>query len=61
MSTAHFLSDFFPDNLFVAYLTTLPGLASGIYGEQSGAGAGFFRVLRFPLPIFISPKNSPLS
>jgi hypothetical protein len=37
-----------------------PGLASGICGEQSGAGAGFLRVLRFPLPIFI-PPNSPSS
>jgi hypothetical protein len=27
----------------------------GIYGGQSGAGAGFLRVLRFPLPIFIPP------
>jgi hypothetical protein len=34
--------------------------SSGIYGGQSGAGAGFLRVLRFPLPIFI-PPNSPSS
>jgi hypothetical protein len=27
----------------------------GICGDQSGAGEGFFRVLRFPLPIFIPP------
>jgi hypothetical protein len=27
----------------------------GICGGQSGAGAGFLRVLRFPLPIFIPP------
>jgi hypothetical protein len=33
---------------------------SGICGGQSGAGAGFLRVLRFPLPIFI-PPNSPSS
>jgi hypothetical protein len=26
-----------------------------IFGGQSGAGAGFLRVLRFPLPIFIPP------
>jgi hypothetical protein len=26
-------------------------------GEQSGAGAGFLRVLRFPLPIFIPPVS----
>jgi hypothetical protein len=32
--------------------------SSGICGGQSGAGAGFLRVLRFPLPIFI-PPNSP--
>jgi hypothetical protein len=31
-----------------------------ICGGQSGAGAGFLRVLRFPLPIFI-PPNSPSS
>jgi hypothetical protein len=29
----------------------------GICGEQSGAGAGFLRVLRFPLPIFIPPVS----
>jgi hypothetical protein len=29
-------------------------------GGQSDAGAGFLRVLRFPLPIFI-PPNSPSS
>jgi hypothetical protein len=33
---------------------------SGICGGQSGAGAGFLRVLRFPLPIFIT-SNSPTS
>jgi hypothetical protein len=33
---------------------------SGICGGQSGAGAGFLRVLRFHLPIFI-PPNSPSS
>jgi hypothetical protein len=35
----------------------------GIYGGQSGAGAGFLRVLRFPLPIFIPPiaPQSPSS
>jgi hypothetical protein len=27
----------------------------GICGGQSGAGPGFLRVLRFPLPIFIPP------
>jgi hypothetical protein len=34
--------------------------SSGICGGQSGAGANFLRVLRFPLPIFI-PPNSPSS
>jgi hypothetical protein len=29
--------------------------SSGICGGQSGAGAGFLRVLRFPLPNFIPP------
>jgi hypothetical protein len=34
--------------------------SSGICGGQSGVGAGFLRVLRFPLLIFI-PLNSPSS
>jgi hypothetical protein len=34
--------------------------SSGICGGQSGFGAGFLRVHRFPLPIFI-PPNSPSS
>jgi hypothetical protein len=29
--------------------------SSGICGGQSGTGAGLLRVLRFPLPILISP------
>jgi hypothetical protein len=33
--------------------------ACGICGGQSGNGAGFLRVLRFPLPII--PPISPLS
>jgi hypothetical protein len=33
--------------------------ACGVYGGQSGIGAGFLRVLRFPLPII--PPISPLS
>jgi hypothetical protein len=35
----------------------------GVCGGQSGAGAGFLRVLRFPLPIFIPPiaPQSPSS
>jgi hypothetical protein len=33
---------------------------SGICGGQSGTGAGFLLVLRFPMPIFI-PPNSPSS
>jgi hypothetical protein len=32
----------------------------GIYGGQSGTGAGFPRVLRFPLPILI-PPTAPYS
>jgi hypothetical protein len=34
--------------------------SSGISGGQSGAGAGFLRLLRFPLPVFI-PPNYPSS
>jgi hypothetical protein len=34
--------------------------SSWICGGHSGAGAGFLRVLQFPLPIFITP-NSPSS
>jgi hypothetical protein len=34
--------------------------SSGICGGRSGAGAGFLRVLQFPLPNFI-PPNSPSS
>jgi hypothetical protein len=33
--------------------------ACGVCGRQSGTGAGFLRVLRFPLPII--PPISPLS
>jgi hypothetical protein len=33
--------------------------ACGVCGGQSGTGAGFLRVLRFPLSII--PPNSPLS
>jgi hypothetical protein len=33
--------------------------SSGICGRQSGVGAGFLRVLRFPLPFI--PPNSPSS
>jgi hypothetical protein len=38
-------------------------LSCGICGGQSGAGAGFLRVLRFHLPIFIPPiaPQSPSS
>jgi hypothetical protein len=32
----------------------------GICGGQSGAGAGFLRLLRFPMPVFIS-LNYPSS
>jgi hypothetical protein len=38
------------------------GWSCGICAGQSGAGAGFLRVLRFPLPIFIpptAPQSSP--
>jgi hypothetical protein len=29
----------------------------GIYGGQSGTGAGFLRAFRFPLPILIPPTS----
>jgi hypothetical protein len=32
-------------------------MSCGICGGQSGTGAGFLQVLRFPLPIFIPPIN----
>jgi hypothetical protein len=39
----------------------LPTTVARVWSDgQSGAGAGFLRVLRFPLPIFI-PLNSPSS
>jgi hypothetical protein len=31
---------------------------SGMGGGQSGAGAGFLRVRRFPLPVFTPPNSS---
>jgi hypothetical protein len=34
-----------------------PGMASGICGGQSGVGAGFLRVLRFPLPTSKSSQS----
>jgi hypothetical protein len=34
--------------------------SNGICGGQNGSGAGFLRVLRFPLPIFV-PPDSPSS
>jgi hypothetical protein len=34
--------------------------SSGICGEKSGAGAGFPRILRLTLPVFLTP-NSPSS
>jgi hypothetical protein len=43
-----------------SYLFNARVWSSGICGGQSGTGAGFVRVLRFPLPIFI-PSNSPSS
>jgi hypothetical protein len=34
-----------------------PDLATEIYGEKSGVGAGFLRVLRFPLPKTVHSTN----
>jgi hypothetical protein len=33
--------------------------ACGVCGGQSGTGAGFLRVLQFPLPIIIPPISPP--
>jgi hypothetical protein len=45
---------FFTDPTAAAQVQTWV-YSSGICGGQTGAGAGFLRVLRFPLPIFIPP------
>jgi hypothetical protein len=37
------------------------GRSCGICGEQSGTGAGFLQVLRFPLPILIPPNATSSS
>jgi hypothetical protein len=37
-----------------------PRRACGVCGELSGTGAGFLRVLRFPLPIMIPPISPSL-
>jgi hypothetical protein len=54
--------------LVVGFLPWYPGFdpgvkSCGIFGRQSGTGAGFLRVLRFPLPVFIPPiaPQSPTS
>jgi hypothetical protein len=36
-----------------------PGRACGVCGGKCGTGADFLQVLRFPLPIFISPISLP--
>jgi hypothetical protein len=51
-------------NYALPYLRRLvggPGSSTcGIYGEQSGTGAGFLQALRFPLPILM-PSTAPHS
>jgi hypothetical protein len=49
--TRHYIPTFLPRRPVRA--------ACGICGGQSGAGAGFFRALRFPLPIIIPPMFPP--
>jgi hypothetical protein len=44
-----------PPQTIHACLDANPGLRGLICGGQSGSGAGFLRVLRFLLPIFIPP------
>jgi hypothetical protein len=46
--------------LFIAAARVRVRAAFGICGGQNGTGAGFLRVLRFPLPILI-PPTSPSS
>jgi hypothetical protein len=48
------LTEFIPLK-YERYSESNPRLFCGICGGQSGAGAGFHQVLRFPLPIFIPP------
>jgi hypothetical protein len=45
--------------LFTAAATVRVRAACGVYGGQSGTGAGFLRVLQFPLSII--PQISPSS
>jgi hypothetical protein len=42
---------------FIRNLASTQLTSCGISGEQSGNGAGFVRVLRFPLPILTPPTN----
>jgi hypothetical protein len=56
-ATAQAVSHWLPTAAVRVRARVWPG---GIYGGQSGVGAVFLRVLRFPLPIFI-PPNSPSS
>jgi hypothetical protein len=46
--------------LLIAVARVRVRAACVVFGGQSGTGAGFLRVLRFPLPIII-PPNSPSS
>jgi hypothetical protein len=51
-----FLSLFTSQCYIVTNGEMMPGSGHvGFCGGQSGAGVGFLRVLRFPLPIFIPP------
>jgi hypothetical protein len=46
-------------DIFAAARVQSRAWSSGICGGESGAGAGFLRVLQFPLPFI--PPNSPSS
>jgi hypothetical protein len=53
--TLHWFSRSFTSNNFPPWRPGFESASCGICGRLSGTGAGFLRVLRFPLPIRIPP------